>query len=238
MNAVDRRTVLRLGLGAAIVPLIPAGPACAAGRFAPPAGPMRYIRRLARGLGDGAEIVVVRQFAIRFLPAADGFRIEGEQVGVEVEAPARLARFAQLERERVEAALFPLLLDGEGRIVAKRAGQPSAQLDAAVREALERLPRGTGERDALRRLVEAVHQGAGRMLTELPPDLFAPSATPRAETREVALPGGGAGTVAVTFSALSEPATGLLREARREVLTTLSGETRRTLETWQLVPLA
>jgi hypothetical protein len=41
----------------------------------------------------------------------------------------------------------------------------------------------------------------------------------------------------VTFSAARDPATGLMREARREVVTELDGDRRTTLESWQLTPL-
>src|SRR5690606_13311421 len=159
LNTPDRRRVLAFGTAAVAFPLV-AGRAWAGPRFVPPAGPMLYSRRLERGLGDGAKIVVVRDFMIRFVPEGRGYRIEGNQVGVVVEAPESLARFAQLERERVEASLFPLLLDGSGRIIFQAAGPPTPQLDAALAEALSRLDRqrlDPAERDALRRHVTAVH---------------------------------------------------------------------------------
>lgn len=240
MNGVDRRTALTLVTAAALLPIAPVIPARAAARFAPPAVPMLYTRRLERVLPDGASFVVTRSFAVRFVPEGPGFRVEGRQMSVEVAAPALLERFAQMERQRVETALFPIALDSAGRIVGHAEGQGSAQLDAAVREALDRVDRApftAGERAEAVRFVEALHQSAGKVLTEPPADLFAPEGAPREERREVALPGGGSGTVRVRFSAESDPTTGLLREAMREVVTELGGDRRRTLESWRLAPL-
>jgi len=235
----DRRTLLGFAGIAAAVPLIPSLPAAAlsAGRFAPPAAPMRYTRRLERALADGAALTVSRSFAVRFAREADGFRIDGEQVEVAVDAPAALEALARLERERVESGLFPLLLDATGAIRGVPRAAASAQVDAAVREVAARIERWEHtptERDELRAFVDAVHQSAGRLVTGLPRDLFAPGDFPREESRAIALPGGEAGRVRMTFTAVRDPATGLMREARREVVTEVSRDLRRTVESWTL----
>ena len=244
MSGSDRRSVLRFAAAALLFPALSATPLRAAAqghRFAPPANPMLYTRRLERGLRGGASFTVSRGFEIRFLREAGGYRVDGRQVEVEVEAPEALAAFARIEREREELGLFPLLLDETGTI-ADGAGTPLAtQLDAAVSEALAQLEaqaHAPAERAELVRFVNAFHQSAGRLMTELPRDLFAPVETPRSESREVALPGGDTGAVTVTFSAARDPATGLMRQALREVVTDLHGDRRRTLEFWQLAPLA
>jgi len=240
-GAADRRTLLRLAAGALLLPVAARSRALApAGHFDPPHEPMRYTRRLERSLADGASLAVSRSFAVRFLHAGPGFRVEGEQVAVEVAAPDKLAEFARIERERREEGLFPLSLDGNGQLVEAARPPLSAQLDAAVREAMaeiERRPREPAERAELRRFVGAIRQSAGRLTTELPSDLFAPSAPERRETRAVPLPGGGAGQVTVTFTAAADPATGLMREAAREIVTELAGDRRLTIERWQLEPL-
>ena len=241
MSGADRRALLRLVAGALVLPLAAAIPARAASaaRFAPPAGLMRYTRRLERELGRGGRLVVSRSFAVRFRPEPAGFRVEGEQVDVAVEAPENLAEFVRLERERQELGLFPLLLDPAGGIAGGPNAPLSTQLDAVVREALAQLStqtRDPEERAELARFLNALHQSAGRIATALPDDLFAPGPTPRSEHREIALPGGDAGEVTVTFAAERDPATGLMRAARREVVTSLEGERRHTLESWTLTP--
>jgi hypothetical protein len=178
---------------------------------------------------------------VRFLRETGGFRVEGEQVAVEVDAPEPLAEFARIERERRETGLFPLGLDSSGAIRGLAPGVDTGRLDEAVREAVARIDAGNhpqAERERLRAFVEAVHRSAGAILTELPRDLFAPVDCPRAERRAVALPGGERGEVRLSFDAVRDPVDGLMREARREVVTDIAGDLRRTVESWTLGPLA
>lgn len=103
MSGTDRRSVLRLAAAALLVPIASAATGALAGsvgRFTPPAGPMLYTRRLERGLRDGASIVVSRRFSVEFRRQGDGYRVDGQQVGVDVSAPEALAEFARIERER------------------------------------------------------------------------------------------------------------------------------------------
>ena len=242
MSVADRRTMLRRAAAAMLLPLAAAAGAHSAkpgARFSPPDGPLRYTRRLERALPGGRSLVVSRSFAVRFRHADGGFLVDGEQLAVEVEAPEVLAGFARIEREREELGLFPLLLDAEGTIAGTEGIPLATRLDEAVREtlaALESQPHSEAERAELVRFVSAFHQSAGRLVTELPRDLFAPVDYPREERRAIALPGGAAGAVRVTFDAARDPASGLMREARREVVTEVAGDRRRTLESWTLTP--
>lgn len=242
MIRAGRRVLLHLAGMAVTLPLIGILSVAAqpTGRFAPPPGPMLYTRRLERELAGGASLTVSRSFAVRFVPEADGFRVDGEQVSVEVAAPEALDSLARLERERIETGLFPLLLDAAGAIRGVSHAAQGEQLDEAVRDVTERIERGEhtpAERDALRAFVEAVHRSAVELVTELPRDLFAPGAAPREERRAIALPGGETGQVRLTFSAERDPATGLMRTARRVVVTEVAGDLRRTVESWSLTPL-
>lgn len=234
---LGRRALLACAAAAVVLPLAPAR----AAPFAPPDAPMRYTRRLERGLPGGARLVVTRSFAIRFVPVAGGFRVDGEQVAVSVEAPEQLESLAQLERERRETGLFPLRLDPAGAIEDDGGGRGEAGgHDAAMREVLARIDgwnHAPAERAALRAFVDAVHRSAGEMLTRLPRDLFAPREPARSERRALALADGEAGEVRMTFAAERDPATGLMRSATREVVTEVAGEVRRTLETWRLEPV-
>jgi hypothetical protein len=242
VTAIGRRTLLQGAAAAIAFPLVIAardGPAGTA-RFAPPSTPMLYTRRLERGLVGGASLVVTRRFAVRIVRDGDRFRIEGEQVDVEVEAPPQLEALARLERERVEAALFPLELDAAGAIRTSAQAADSAQLDAAVREAtaqIERGPHAPDERAEMHAFVEAVQRNSAALVTELPRDLFAPVELARNESRAVALPGLPEGRVSLRFTAERDPATGLMRAARREIVTEIAGDTRRTVESWTLAPL-
>jgi len=238
----DRRALLRVTGMAAALSLLRITPAAAQTsiRFAPPATPMRYTRRLERGLADGTSLTVRRSFAVHFAPEPGGFRVDGEQVDVVVDAPEALQALARLERERIESGLFPLQLDPAGAIRQVPHPTASARLDEAVREVAARIDRWEhtpAEREELRAFVNAVHQSAGMLVTELPRDLFAPVDCPREEIREVELPGGKAGRVRVTFTAERDGGTGLMREARREIETEVSGDLRRTIESWSLAPL-
>jgi len=240
MSGIGRRTLLRFAAATVAVPVLAAVPALAQGRFAPPSTPMRYTRRLDRGLTGGAKFIVSRGFAVRFVPAPGGYHVEGEQVDAAVEAPAQLEAFARLERERVETGVFPLELDGNGAILRRSHATDSEALDQAVREAVAEIDRWqltAAERDRLRAFVEAVHRSAGALVTEPPRDLFAPVDCPREESRAVALPDGDSGQVRTTFTATRDPVTGLMREAQREVVTEVAGDLRRTLESWTLAPL-
>ena len=240
MTAIDRRSLLRCGAAAMAIAALPARGAAPAAGFDPPSTPMRYTRRLERGLPGGASFAVSRSFAIRFLREAGGFRVEGEQVAVAVEAPEPLAEFARIERERRETGLFPLALDSSGAIRGLAPGVDTGRLDEAVRAALARIDAGShpqAERERLRAFVEAVDRSAGAILTELPRDLFAPVDCPRSERRAVALPGGDRGEVRLSFDAERDSLSGLMRTARREVVTDIAGDLRRTVESWTLTPL-
>lgn len=243
MSSTDRRSLLLIAAAAILLPTVSSWPARAhspGARFSPPHEPLLYVRRLERTLGDGALLVVSRSFAVSFIHEAEGYRVEGEQVGVETSAPEALAAFVRMERERRDDGVFPLLLDADGRIRYAPDRYVATAFDEAVREAAMQQSRqglDPAARDELHRFIEATRQSAGELLTELPLDLFAPREVPRIERREIALPDGSMGLVTVRFTAEHDPATGLMRQAAREVITDLSGDRRRTAESWRLEPL-
>ena len=243
--AHDRRQVLRAAATALLLPLLSAPGVLRAQdlaqdkAFAPPRGPMLYTRRIERSLPGGHRFSVSRSFAIRFREEARGYRVEGEQVAVEVDAPESLESFAAMERQRREGSLFPLLLDRQGMIAAEAEAEEAPRLDQAVQEALQRiaqLPVPQADEADLTSFVRAVHANAAQLLTALPRDLFAPADQGSSESRTLALPGGSEGVVTVAFDADAEPITGLMRSARREIVTEFAGSLRRTMESWTLVP--
>ena len=241
--AGDRRALLRWAMAAAIAPVLAsragaARPALAGGRFTPPAVPMVFTRKLERSLGDGNALSVSRSFAIRFASQPGGWLITGEQVAVAVDFPQRLAKLGALEQQRKETGMFPLVLDRNGRIAGVPAApQPGRELEQAValvKVALDKVPVTGGDRADLDTFVRAV-QNAGEHLVSLPPDdLFAPADPVARAEQALTLPDGEQGTIRVTFTAQSDPTTGLMRQARREIVTTIAADSRRTREDWTL----
>ncbi len=238
----DRRHLLRAAAAALLLPAFSASPRIVRAQdkvFTPPHEPMLYTRRIERSLPGDARFTVSRSFAIRFEEEPRGYRVEGEQVSVEVEAPESLAPFAAMERERRERALFPLLLDRHGLIAGDIEDPAPPRLDQAVHEVLRRIAGmkvPETDKAELTRFVRAVHANAAELLTELPQDLFVPAGEQSSESRTLTLPGGAEGVVTVAYTAETEPTTGLMRSARREVVTRFDGSLRRTLESWTLVP--
>lgn len=215
--------------------------AAAAAKFTPPIGPMRFTRRLVRGLAGGNSIVVGRDFAVRFEPAAGGaFVVTGAQIAVEVSMPPGLERMAELERARVEAAMFPIQLDRLGQIIGAPPPDLPGQLDAAVAEALRILDRhrlSLAERAEAAAFVDAVHRSASSVAAQLPQDLFAPVEPRREEHRSIELPGAEVGSLDIVYTAVADPRTGVMQQARREIVTTIAGDSRLTAEDWTLGPL-
>ncbi len=239
----DRRALLRWAMAAALAPAFASRAVAAAGsgetRIVPPPGAMTFTRRLERALPGGNKLVVARSFAVSFAAAPDGWMVSGEQVGVTVDAPVRIAALAALERRRVETGLFPLALDRAGMIVGGPGPRPVEELEQAVaivRRQIETARFAAAERDELEAFVRAVHEAGARMTSEFPGDLFAPREGAVHAARELPLPGGGAGTIEVSFTAVTDPATRLMREARREIVTAIAGDRRVTREDWTLAP--
>jgi hypothetical protein len=239
----DRRTALRWAVAAALAPMLATRAGAAAsgggGRIHPPLGPMTFTRRLERGLAGGANLVVARSFAVRFGAAVGGWTITGEQVDVAVEAPERIAALAAIERQRKETGLFPLTLDRSGMIVGAPDAPRTKEVDQAlalVRSELAKRNLAADERREYERFVRAVHDAGAKMSSALPADLFAPRERTTHAQRELALPGGGAGTIEISFTAEVDPATGVMRQARRDIVTAIADDRRLTREDWSLLP--
>jgi hypothetical protein len=68
----------------------------------------------------------------------------------------------------------------------------------------------------------------------MPADLFVPPQTLQRASRRLALPDGTSGDLSTEYSGRISPATGLLEEARRTIVTAVAGSRRETVETWTL----
>jgi hypothetical protein len=241
---MQRRDALARLAAMAILPaLVSASPLRAqpgSSGFSPPRGPMQFTRRLRRDLGDGAAIEVVRTFDIRFVAMAGGFRVEGSQTSARVSAPAKLAAFAHLEEQRQETSLFPMLLDGAGRIIAGPQGAVPADFGPVVDEAFAWLARNrvaAPTQAAAREFTIGLATVAARISSVLPPDLFTGATTPVERAQDLTMPDGKPGRVTVACVGQAIPAGGLLKFAERVVVTDAGGSSRRSVEQWSLEPL-
>ena len=240
------RRALLLGSVAAMAPavLIASHAAAAPGgilqRFAPPSEPMVLTRTLVRTLRDGKEIVVRRSYAVRFTANGDGYLLEGHQIEASVDAPAKLASLADIERSRIDEDMFPIRLDAAGQIAAPqhKPGLKSPAHDAAVRQSHRLVDQS--------KLSPALKQEAHQQVTQLgaasadgedwPADLFSPLATDRTQRQRFALPDGGVDEVEVSIRIVGKADSGIPARVERTVTTVISGDSRISREVWTLGP--
>ncbi len=220
------RTALLLAGASALLPLaaIAASGQVAgapeAERFVAPTGPTTLTRSVRRVLADGKEVVSSRTYALRFVREGEGYRVEGSQVDCTVDAPAALAALAEVERKRVDAGLFPLRLDAFGRIVDSSAkGDAASRREAAAKVSgrVSASALGAGDKVEAQGFVAGLVERGGAQAV-WPADLFVAARGERNETRRLALPGGGEGTVTVATRAAGD--TGVAAAATFERIVT------------------
>lgn len=206
-------------------------------RFAPAAGPYRLTRTVERQLGRAGKLVVARTWALTFTQQARGFGVTGAQTGVTIDAPPVLAPLAQIERERVEEAMFPLLLDGSGVMAARAAGRSDdavAEAVEAVRARLATQQFTAGDLALASQFMDSLQAAGHSALAAWPLDLFAPGNRSATDRREVALPGGTTGTLTIATTAAADPATGVMQHFERRIDTVVSGLTKTGKERFDL----
>lgn len=207
--------------------------------FLPPHGPLLLTRELRKALADGQEVILRRRYAIRFVQQADGYRVEGELVGADVQAPPELGQLADVERARGDEGLFPLLLDRRGMIVGQRGADDEASTARTLAEAkafLAKSELSETDRAAALAMVTRLQEQARAAGGNWPADLFRPVGGRREESRELPLPDGSAGRVTVSIMASDLPG-GMLDRLQRRVITELNGTSRLSTETWTLAEL-
>lgn len=215
---------------------VPAGAEPAATAFAPPAAPVVLTRTIHRPLTGGEQIVVSRRYQIRFTPSAGGFRLDGQLLDVQVDAPPPLASLAALERARREPDLFPVLLDAQGMIrKADHIARDSATTERAVAGA-QALVADAGLSAELRQeLAAALATVTGTAKgTAWPLFLFNPGTAERATSNRIVMPDGAIGEVAVRIRAEQVTPGGLPRLVERTITTRLSGTEQTMREVWSL----
>lgn len=235
------RRALFLAGAAALVPAlaaVQAGSALAetvASQFAPPSTALTLTRILYRPLTGGKQIVVTRRYAIRFAPEGEGYRLDGELIGAEVDAPPLLARLAEIERNRTDSGLFPARLDSQGII---RSMGGSIDRDARLKSVkVGELMIGSAAISAAGKqegtaLLNQVASSAGT--STWPMTLFNPGQGERVEIRKVPLADGSQGEVEVRIHAEGLMPGGLARQVERVITTRLEGTTRVSREVWTL----
>ena len=193
----------------------------ASARFVPPAGEMVLARSLIRELSDGQRIVVTRRYTIRFSAVAEGYQIDGELIGVDVDAPPRLASLAELERRRVDPGLFPMRIDRAGILHDKAAGpvDRTVRSEARLRAAGILGSQSSGTESS--GLVVKIASGNGN--SSWPADLFSARPGERSSERQVTLSDGRAGMVFVVLKVDALLPCGLPQRFERIITTELAG---------------
>jgi hypothetical protein len=230
MTAWGKAAEALLLVGAAALVANAEAPAPATG-FSPPLDrPMLLSRTLVRELADGKAIVATRRYRVAFHRSEAGWRIEGVLVASEIDAPPPLAALAAIERARPDDGLFPILLDGAGRIVTR----PEAPHDrGAIEQALASAAAARADPAFLAQLKAAA---AGGGMTRWPATLFLPGAEHHEESQEIPLPEGAPGVVRIELDRASPVGAATMARAERTVTTELGGTRRVARETWTLEP--
>lgn len=203
--------------------------------FKPPSCAMVLTRTVRRPLPGGAEIVTRRQYEVRFVPDNGGYRIDGQLLGAEVDAPPSLHDLAELERARPDAEMFPMRLDSRGMLLPRESARPSEQSAQAVKLALQRLSHAGLSPDETAKAAAFVRQiAASSGQSPWPDDLFSPAPGQRRQTQTIPLPNGAQGQVAIEIEARTEEPSGLVAFFERRVTTWLGNDSRVTREIWTL----
>jgi hypothetical protein len=210
--------------------------------YTPPHGPQRLTRTLTRDLSDGKQIIVGRSYRITFVHQAPGWRVEGEQVDVQVSSPPPLTALAALERARVDRETFPILLDKAGHILPGPAHTPPPAAPGnarAVDDVLAQAHMTPAQRATARAVSHAMLAPGANVPTPWPVDLFSAPPGTQEMVSHPALPDGTQGDVTMTLTAGHSPcARGgpARRQMQRDVVTRLGGTTRHTREVWTIEP--
>ena len=204
-------------------------------KFAPPSSPLLLSRTVIRELSDGKRITVMRRYKVRFVPRRDGFLLDGELVDVRVDAPPLLARLAELERQRPDPQLFPMVLDTRGVMIARAGETPvdprsRAQLIGAAGDLLAGSGQSSARQTEGSNLAEQLTAAAP--YSPWPSDLFIAVTPERRQHRSVALASGGHGEVDVLIRVGKLLPCGLPAVVERTITTQTQGVQRVSREVW------
>lgn len=201
---------------------------------------MRLARRLERRLRNGASILVERSWQVEFARQGRGVAVSGVQLSANVQAPARLAELAELEQSRSTAQMWPILLSGEGRIIAAGEYIRDEDLTAAIRQAeaiIAARNQGLAVEARLDEFLGQMQRAGTSLLEQLPPDLFYPAEGEHEIARPVILPEGLKGEFVMTYVAHKAMGRQWLGRAERRIATRIGDDERRSSEIWELSEL-
>ena len=209
------------------------------GPFPAPASPMILSRQIRRDLRDGKEIVVTRRYRVTFGRTADGFVVNGDLLGTDVDVPERLADLAAIERQRPDTTTFPMNLDITGLIIARH-NDPQSILPQSAHTLAGRLIAGAGlmalEQGQADEFVARLFSMQGPIVSQWPKALFRPGGGPQVARDTLPLPGGRAGKVTISLTPQSTQPCALMQRMERVIETQADGVNRRTREIWTLAP--
>ena len=238
----DRRSATAQIAAAALLPFAALSAPFAAGaavrQVRTPEGAFVLERVLVRELADGAQIVVTRRWRIGFVQAGAGMAVSGEQIFADVAAPVHLAALARIEQARSTAEMFPIRLDGQGRLASSGEPQDSrAQLLHAIETGRLMFESGAAgsqrAQDAAGFMAQLAGMGAEAVST-MPRDLFFPAPVRSETTHTIALPNGANGEITVVTEAQVSAPSGLLHASERSIVTRIGASSRLTRERWLL----
>lgn len=205
--------------------------------FSAPDGSLVLTRELHRDLSRGKQLVTRRNYRITFVREGDGWRVDGELIDCQVDAPPELDALAQLEKARPDSGLFPLYLDQSGKIVEQHGSHGDASSVMQARTVVNRTVAGIAmepqERSIASAMVQRISTQGQSSGGKWPEDLFRPASGHRSEVRNMALPDGSEGRITVTIDAAGS-SDGILDHFERNIVTELSGTRRESREVFRL----
>ena len=202
-----------------------------------PDTPQILTRRIERSLLNDVWLTIRRSWQVHFMRDGHGIVLTGDQVSVEVDAPASLAPIAAIEESRSTAGMWPIRLGESGLIFAAGNGVRAEDLSAAIDMAEEMIaakPIPQAEKDVQREHLASMQKAGSNLLDRLPDDLFFPTVGPMRAVRSVELPGGMTGEFELSYAAHAVPGSGWLDWAERSIVTRLAGTEHIAREFWQL----
>ena len=204
--------------------------------FDAPSGTLILTREMHRAMSRGQEIVTRRSYEISMVREGEGWRVDGQLVDSQIEAPPELAVLAEMEKMRKDARLFPLFLDSNGMIVQQHGSGDPALATAAramVNGAIAKAPLASGEQAVAQDMVKRIAASSESAGGNWPADLFRPAPGRRAESQTMPLPDGSEGRMTVVVEAKST-GDGLLDHFARNIVTELAGSRRENREFFSL----